>query len=240
MNVIESIARRVLQSATVTYKEQISANTYHIRISGEGLEKMEYRPGENLRVFVGMGQPTSLKEKVRTYSVWNYDAAEKRIDLAANILSSGPGATWARDVQPGDTVYFAGPKGRFTVDDSGDFYIFIGDISALAHLYEIRRNLQPGKKTYGIIYSPEEKDFFFDIDGKAPFNFYKMPLNATPLIIQELSYLSEEFSGRGIVYIAGDVRICRELYRHFRFEFRWSPRRVKTKPFWDPGKTGLE
>ncbi|WP_368855182.1 hypothetical protein [Polaribacter sp. 20A6] len=43
-----------------------------------------------------------------------------------------------------------------------------------------------------------------------------------------------------MVYIAGDSRVYVALNHHFRNELNWSTKQIKTKPFWNPDKKGLE
>ncbi len=43
-----------------------------------------------------------------------------------------------------------------------------------------------------------------------------------------------------MVYIAGDSRVCVALNHYFRKELHWDSKQIKTKPFWNPEKTGLE
>jgi NADPH-dependent ferric siderophore reductase len=49
-----------------------------------------------------------------------------------------------------------------------------------------------------------------------------------------------KLTGRRMVYIGGDSRICVSLTHYFRKELQWEARQIKTKPFWNPDKKGLE
>jgi len=46
--------------------------------------------------------------------------------------------------------------------------------------------------------------------------------------------------GYKMVYIAGGGRICVVLNIYFRNELNWDSKRIKTKPFWNLEKKGLE
>nr|WP_197482116.1 SIP domain-containing protein [Polaribacter atrinae] len=46
--------------------------------------------------------------------------------------------------------------------------------------------------------------------------------------------------GIKMVYIAGDSRVCIALNQYFRKELNWNTKQIKTKPFWNPDKKGLE
>jgi NADPH-dependent ferric siderophore reductase len=44
----------------------------------------------------------------------------------------------------------------------------------------------------------------------------------------------------GVAYLAGEARTVQSLRRHLVTERGWPRRAVLTKPFWAPGKRGLE
>jgi len=63
------------------------------------------------------------------------------------------------------------------MDKTADSYLMIGDLSALSHLYVLNRNLPKPKHVESVIYNKHSTDFFEDIDGSRPFNFYCLELN---------------------------------------------------------------
>ncbi|WP_308637135.1 siderophore-interacting protein [Paenibacillus silvisoli] len=243
MGLIESLAKRVSQQAVIVQKQQVAAHTYRITLElPEHAKPLNYTPGEFLRVLVGLNKPVKVSEMVRTYSVWSYDQAKRMIDIAVCTFSSGSGAAWAKQAKAGDTVHFTGPKGKFTVDDSGEQYILIGDISSLAHLYELNRHLSARKKkVHGIVYAQQEGDFFPDLNGETPLSFHILPEHPVQPLIERLEPIVQSAAGgKGIVYIGGDGRVCAELNAYFRTARHGGSWQVKSKPFWYPGKTGLE
>jgi NADPH-dependent ferric siderophore reductase len=46
--------------------------------------------------------------------------------------------------------------------------------------------------------------------------------------------------GKQMVYIAGDSRVCVALNYYFKNYLNWNTKQIKTKPFWNPEKKGLE
>ncbi|SDX75744.1 siderophore-interacting protein [Paenibacillus sp. CF384] len=240
MGLVESLVKKMSRKAVVVGKRQIADHTYRISMELQGADKMPYTPGEFLRVFVGEGQPVKLSEMIRTYSVWNYDTQSGIVDIAACTFSSGAGARWAKQVKVGDPVHFAGPKGKFVSDDSGDYYILIGDISALAHLYELNRHIPASKKVFSLVYAENEQSFFADLDGETKLTFRALPPNPVQALIEQIEDITKQAQGRGMVYVGGDGRVCVELHDYFKKKLQWDRGQIKVKPFWMPGKTGLE
>lgn len=233
MGILDSLISRVLSKGVITLKEQISLHAYQIRFESDALNESDYVPGNFLRIHCGMGQ-------VRSYSVWRLDREKHVVDMAVCTHSNGPGSAWIRNCKPGDELHFKWHKGKFVVDDSADNYLFVGDLSALGHLYEIQRNLSDGKNKTGIIYSSGQGDFFPDIDGNKPFDFYELPVNPVNNIIAELPSWVRNDTGHGIAYLGGDSRTCAALFHYLKDDLKWDVRSIRSKPFWNITKRGLE
>ncbi len=233
--------KRLLNKATVVYKASLTPSVYHIRIESESIKKATFVPGYFLRIAVGLGSDElSTKDKIRSYSVWDIDIEKGTIDLAMATESHGPGAQWVTQCKVGDPLYFACHKGKFLVDDTADSYLMIGDLSALAHLYELNRNFEGRKTVKSIIYHPNTEHLFADIDGSNPFTFTQLPQNPAAALIEQIQGLIPQMRGKKIAYIAGDSRICQALTQYFRKELQWTSSQLKIKPFWNPDKKGLE
>lgn len=242
MGFIENILKKVvLQEATIIEKSRLSNAAYKIRLQSESITKVNFVPGTFLRLGIGFDkEDIPLKDKIRSYSVWDINKTEGHIDLAIATHSNGIGADWAMRCKTGDSVYFKWKKGAFLVDDTADGYLMIGDLSALSHLYMIRRNLSNNKKVESMIYSPEKSDLFPDIDGSLPFAFYEMPHNPYMEIMVLIKEIIPKMKGTKMVYIAGDSRICVAINQYLRKELHWETKWIRTKPFWNPDKKGLE
>ncbi|MEQ8533675.1 MAG: siderophore-interacting protein [Imperialibacter sp.] len=242
MGIIENLLKKVvLQEATIEEKTKLSSAVYKIRLKSESIAKANFTPGYFLRLGIGIdNEDIAIKDKVRSYSVWDINKPKGYLDVAIATHSTGIGTAWAAQCKSGDKVYFKWKKGNFLVDESADSYLMIGDLSALSHLYMINRSLTKQQQVAGIVYSQAVNELFPDVDGATPFTFYEMPPNPVPEIVEEVKKLVPEMKGRTMVYLAGDSRACVALNQYFRKELHWSAKQVKTKPFWNPTKKGLE
>lgn len=242
MSIIDNILKKVvLQKATVTNKTKLSDAAYSIRLKSENISEAEFVPGYFVRLAVGIDKDeVSLKDKIRSYSVWSINKTEASVDLAIATHGKGIGTRWVKDCKVGDEIYFKWKKGNFLIDDSADSYLMIGDLSSLSHLYIINRHLSSAKKVEGIIYSSDKTELFPDSDGSSPFEFFELPENPIEELITQVNKIAPMMSGKPTVYIAGDSRVCIALNHYFRKELKWETKQIKTKPFWNPEKKGLE
>ena len=241
MEILKTILKQFLKENVIESKQKLSESAYRLRIKSEAIKSADFVPGYFLRVGVGItDEGLSMKDFVRSYSVWNIDKTAGTIDLAIATHSNGPGASWAKQRKTGDTVYFRWKKGNFLVDSSADSYLLIGDLSALAHLYMIGRNMPKEKQVESILYSQHKNELYADIDGSRPFDFYEMTENPTGEIISKIKEIISKMTGRKMAYIGGDSRVCVALRKYFKNELHWEANQIKTKPFWNPDKKGLE
>jgi NADPH-dependent ferric siderophore reductase len=239
MGIIENLLKLRLQPAEIVYKAPLSPSAFHIRLKSEKLKYDGFVPGYFLRLGVGMDDQTAgIRDKVRSYTAWDYDAIQGTVDLAVATHSEGIGAQWAKSCQEGDRVYFTWHKCKLIVDDAADSYLMIGDLSALAHLYKIRRHLT-NKQVQGIFYSQQISDLYKDLDGAEPFSFYGLPENPIEQLKEKIEAVMPTMTGKKMVYLAGDSRVCVALNHYFRKELKWDTRQIKTKPFWNPNKKGM-
>ena len=241
MGIITNLIASFLEKATISYKTQLNPTTYHIQLHGEALKKANYIPGYFVRIFVGRDKELAFKDNLRSYSAWKLNKLNGTLELAICVHGNGPGSDWVKSCKVGDEVSFSWKKSNLIVDDSAENYVFIGDSSALGHLYEVHRNLKQGAKVRSIIYDENEANLFDDLGGTQPFDFHRFTTEeASTSILNALPGVLADLSANTIVYVGGDSRVCVSLSNHFRKELKWDSRRIKTKPFWNPLKSGLE
>ncbi|MFD3703267.1 siderophore-interacting protein [Nocardia sp. NPDC058658] len=69
---------------------------------------------------------------VRTYTVRSFDSARREISIDFVVHGDeGIAGPWARSVEPGEQFWLNGPGGAFAPDPAADWYLFVGDESAL-------------------------------------------------------------------------------------------------------------
>ncbi len=242
MGILENFLKTViLDQAIITEKVKLSSEAFKIRLQSESIHKMNFIPGSFLRMAVGIGKEEgSIKDKVRSYSIWGIDLSAGYLDVAIATHSKGIGTQWVKECQWGDMVYFKMKKGNFLSVDDADSYLMIGDLSALSHLYMINRNIGEKKQIASVLYSQQKSELFPDIDGNTPFDFYEFPENPINEIIAKIKEIAPTLKGKKMAYIAGDSRLCVAVNQFLRKELNWEAKQIKTKLFWNREKKGLE
>lgn len=241
MNLLTATLKQILNEAIIEKKWKISDLAYAIRLKSKSIQDIDFIAGYFIRICIGLSEDSlSGRDFVRSYSIWNIDKSSGTMDIAIATKSQGAGANWVLNQKVGNKVYFKLKKGNFILDCEYDNYLMIGDLSALSHLYIIKRNLSEDKQIESLIYSQNVNELYNDIDNSKPFNFHELPVNPTDQLICKIKEIVPKMTGKKMVYIAGDSRVCSTLNKYFKNELNWETKLIKIKPFWNPEKKGLE
>jgi NADPH-dependent ferric siderophore reductase len=130
-------------------------------------------------------------------------------------------------------VYFYGPGGKFLLDSTAPAYVLLGDVSCLAHFYELRRHLPAQLPVTSVIHAQHAEDCFADIDGNWPLHFV---IGDTLSAAQYLRAAQEQgvvlSSPRALMYWGGPRATCVAGHRLLQHDYHWPTGLLNTKPFW--------
>lgn len=241
-----SVLDRFLLNGTVDAVEHLTRGARRIRIVGPSLRDLAWTPGQHVRMLVGdLGSPGNwlrgLRDTLRTYSVWDYDAGGCLDLCIVDHPQPGPGARWSHDVHIGQRVSFTRPEGRLVLQDSAPFHLFVGEETASVAFGAMLRALPPTERAYAVL------------EFEAPDDRLPLPRHdeltwvyrddstledGGPLLraLRSLDLPTEP----GVAYIAGEARTCQAVRRHLTHERGWPRKATVVKPFWAPGRTGLD
>ncbi len=88
----------------------------------------------------------SARPVARDYTPRRYDAAANELDIDFAIHEAGPATRWALEAKPGSKIGVGGPRGSFVVPDDFDWYLFVGDETALPAIGRRLEELRSGAK----------------------------------------------------------------------------------------------
>lgn len=75
--------------------------------------------------------PSEGEPERRDYTPRAFDAAAGTLTVDFMLHDAGPATRWAADARPGDTIEIGGPRGSVVVSDSFDWWLLVGDETAL-------------------------------------------------------------------------------------------------------------
>jgi NADPH-dependent ferric siderophore reductase len=175
---------------------------------------------------------------LRTYSVWNYDGGLE-LCVFDHGDSTGPGARWARELHTGQEVTIGKPEGSFVLRDA-PYYVFAGEETAAVAFGPMLRALPEGKAAHAVVEVDDSGDQL-PLDGGYVTWLYRhgQPAASSESLVKGLAGLGLP-DKPGTAYLAGEARTIQMLRRHLVDDRGWPRRAIVTKPFWTPGRRGLD
>jgi NADPH-dependent ferric siderophore reductase len=238
---------RFLVGGTVEEVENVTPRARRIRIVGAPLRDLDWLPGQHVRVLVGeLGSArawaTGLRDLLRTYSVWEY-APDGVLDLCVlDHRDPGPGARWARSVAPGARVSLTRPEGRLVPDLGAPYHLFVGDDTASVAFGAMLRALPAAALVHGAVQATGAADRLPLPRSDELSWVYHDPATADvdPDVLLAAVRGLDLPAEPGLAYVAGEARACQAVRRHLTRDRGWPRRAVIVKPFWAPGRRGLD
>ncbi|MFJ3303411.1 siderophore-interacting protein [Streptomyces sp. NPDC086549] len=213
---------------TVTEAEPIAARMRRLRIEGDALAGLTVQPGQQVRVLVGGGLTR------RTYSVWRYEPAGAVELCVLDHPGAGPGARWGRAAGVGDEVRMGRPEGSFVLHPEAAHHVFVGDETASVAFGAILAALPEGARISGCVETETAADRL-PLAHAGRLDWLVRGASSLPEAVQRLGP-----EPGGVAYVAGEARTVQAVRQVLVREAGWNRRAVLTKPFWAPGKRGME
>jgi NADPH-dependent ferric siderophore reductase len=88
---------------------------------------------------------------VRSYTVLDLDVAAGTLAIDFALHGAGLAVPWALAAQPGDTITVQGPGGAYAPDPAADWYLLVGDDSALPAVREALAALPASARGYAVV-----------------------------------------------------------------------------------------
>ncbi|MGH3939478.1 MAG: siderophore-interacting protein [Pseudonocardiaceae bacterium] len=205
-----------------------------VRLVDENLHGLNAVPGQTVKIYVtdpGTGEPVS-----RDYTVRDYVAAGPSLDIDFVLHGAGPAVDWARTVQPGESLEFLGPSGRYRPDPTADWHLFAGDETALPAIQAYTEMLPSSARAWLYLEIPDAAEQQ-PIPGRARptvrwLHRHDVPAGTSP-VLEHAVRAAELPPGRGQIWIAGHTPTARRIRAHLLEDRGVDRRAVYVKGYWD-------
>ncbi len=228
--------RRLVRVAAI---EQITPKMRRIRLVSPDLHDFEsLAPDDHVKLFVpnpvvegGNGNPC-----MRDYTPRAFDPAQGALTIDFALHEAGPATAWALAAQPGDTIEIGGPRGSVIVADDFDWYLLIGDETALPAIGRRVESLRADVpvKTIAVIHDDAERQAFTTQAAWQAVWVCRNDKQADDarLLQDALTAAGPLPIGDGNVWIAAEAQVARTL-RTYLLETLGHPRTwVKASGYW--------
>jgi len=184
----------------------------------------------------------TVRPAARDFTPRRYDAAANELDIDFVLHGDGPATTWAAQAKPGQFLGVGGPRGSFVIPDDFDWYLLVGDETALPAIGRRLEELPAGARAVVVAEvadAGEEQRFnsrakvdtvWIHRDGAHP--------GATDLLLKAVAGLTLP-SGDGYAWVAAEAGTAKALRRHLVEERGLRKDWVKAAAYWKHGAAAV-
>jgi NADPH-dependent ferric siderophore reductase len=174
---------------------------------------------------------------MRDFTPRLFDKGSQTLFIDFALHESGPAMRWANSARLGDTLQIGGPKGSTIVPDDFDWYLLIGDETALPAIGRRVEELRAGVPvTTFVVTEPGEFQHFDTRTAWAP-NWIARdaPSDDSSLLRAALADYTLP-NGEGFVWIAAEASVARDLRRLIVDDLGHPRQWTKAAGYWKRGQ----
>jgi NADPH-dependent ferric siderophore reductase len=193
---------------------------------------------DHVKLFFPSGE---AKPTMRDFTPRAFNPAAGTITIDFALHDAGPATQWAAQAISGQTLEIGGPRGSAIVPDDFDFYLFIGDETALPAIGRWVSELRPDVPvtTIVVVDSPAEEQYFETRSALTPIWVHRAGnTDDSALLHAALDTLTLP-SGEGYIWIAAEAAVARALRTYVLEERGYRREWVKAAGYWKRGQSDV-
>jgi NADPH-dependent ferric siderophore reductase len=180
------------------------------------------------------------RPNMRDFTPRRFDVARGTLVIDFALHEAGPATQWASDAKVGDTLEIGGPRGSAVVPDDFDWYLLIGDETALPAIGRRVEELRAGVPvTTVVVQSDREAQAF---PTKAAWTARWVARDASSDDAALLRAALADYTlppGDGFVWIAAEASVAKDLRNFFVEERRHPKEWTKAAGYWKRGQADV-
>jgi NADPH-dependent ferric siderophore reductase len=179
----------------------------------------------------------------RDYTPRRYDISRGELVIDFAIHDAGPATAWAAKARPGQQIGVGGPRGSFVVPDDFDWYLFVGDETALPAIGRRLEELRAGTRAIVVaaVAGPDEQQTFASKAGVETVWVHR-PLSRAEdpaLLLDTVRALTLPTTGDGYCWAAGESQTAKLLRQHLVGDRGFDKAWVKAAGYWKRGAVSI-
>ena len=241
------MARKPNWELIVQQSERITPNMQRITFGGAGLSGFpEDIASAYLKVsFPSKGSaadrlPDRESAAVRSYTVRSYDSSTGELEMDFVVHhDAGPASAWAEQASPGDKLSAGGPGPKKLLTLAGDWYLVVGDMSALPAIGANLAHLPQDAIGYALIEILDDAD---RQDLAVPANLDVIwlvnpdPTRSVEVVTSAVRSL-RWLDGQCEAWVAGELNTVRAIRTWLKNECGMSRKHMYASSYWQLGRS---
>jgi ferredoxin-NADP reductase len=161
------------------------------------------------------------------------------LDHAGDPKVITPARHWAATATIGDPVNITRPQGNLVIEHDAPYHLFAGEETASVAFAAMLRSLPSTAEVHGVIEGATDADH---LPLARPLTHVERgdASAANSVVLAEALRALPLPDHPGVAYLAGEARTIQSLRKTLVTERGWDRRNIRTKPFWTPGRSGME
>lgn len=234
--------RRDIRRRTLTLSTIESLSSHMLRLTFTSPDLADFAsdaPDDHIKLFFpSRDESADGRPVMRDFTPRCFDTARGILAIDFALHDAGPATEWAASAQIGNTLEIGGPRGSAIVLDDFDWYLLIGDETALPAIGRRVEELRAGVPvaTFVLTSGPEDVQSLDTRAAWAPHWIFRDCVSDDAGLL--LAALADHVlpPGDGFVWIAAEASVARTV-RHHVVDERGHPREwVKAAGYWSRGR----
>ncbi|HMR30567.1 MAG TPA: siderophore-interacting protein [Geminicoccaceae bacterium] len=196
---------------TVKQKTRITPGMIRILLEGEDLaDFVSLAPDDHVKLSIETGG----EPERRDYTPRHFDPAARTLAIDFAVHDAGPATQWAIDAAPGEVLEIGGPRGSAVVSPTFDWWLLVGDETALPAIGRRIEELPEGTAVVSVVAVTDEREQqAFATRARHEAIWVHRPLDRAddpaPLLAALRGIALP--AGDGFVWIAAEARVARAV-----------------------------
>lgn len=229
------LKRRTL---TVAHTSRVTPNMIRIVLHSDDLgDFVSLGADDHVKLFF---PGTTDTPEMRDYTPRAYDNAAKTLTLDFAVHGEGPATQWAEKAVPGDRLNIGGPRGSAVVAPIFDWYLLIGDETALPAIGRWIEEMPAGTRVISLAtVASEAEQQSFDTAAQHQPIWVHRPLTdgADPAaLLDGLRNLTLP-DGKGFIWIAAEAGVARAARDYVQSDLGHPKECLKAAGYWLQGES---
>src|SRR5271170_4924245 len=225
------------RTLAILEKRHVTPRMLRIVLGGEDFEDFTTSSADDhIKLYVP-GEEGDLE--ARDFTPRHFDAEAKKLTIDIALHPAGPAIRWAERAQIGDFVAISGPRGSLMIADDFDWWLLIGDETALPSIGRRVEDLAEGVRAITLVAvtgPAEEQVFKTRADHKAKWVHRASDDATSPQPVMEALEKIKLPRGEGFVWIAAEAKVARAARDHIINIRRHPVQCLRASGYWLEGQ----
>ena len=227
-----ALIRLLMKPARIVENTPLAEGFRRLTLESPAFKGLPWVPGQKIQVAMGSAFVA------RTFTPIDWDADAGRTRIVGYAHGDGPGSAWIADAQPGDSCDVFGPRASLDVGHAGP-RVMIGDETSIGLALAASRRAASGASRYlfEVNALAHARDALARLDLAGVELFERTPGDTH---LAGIAHRLPALAAAGARFVlTGKASSVQQLRRALKTS-GVAASRILAKPYWAPGRTGLD